>query len=250
MNNEVAKKETPNMSKEALAQLILNGNLALLRPEDKVTYYKNVCAIVGLNPLTKPFDYFIQNGKEVLYANKGCAEQLREIHKVSLQITDVKTLDGVYVVMVKASTPDGRIDAATGAVNIKGLQGENLANAFMKCETKAKRRATLSICGLNMLDEMEVQSIAAEIPPLTKGAENTPPPVQSPTEMLSATRKERTEVANKILGAQKKLKMELPALIEWVKAEFGKDDLKALSLPDMVMLLAQLEREAQMTVRS
>jgi hypothetical protein len=34
-----------------------------------------------------------------------------------------------------------------------------LANALMKAETKAKRRATLSICGLGMLDETEVEDI-------------------------------------------------------------------------------------------
>jgi len=39
------------------------------------------------------------------------------------------------------------------------LQGESLANALMKAETKAKRRVTLSICGLGMLDETEIGSI-------------------------------------------------------------------------------------------
>ena len=37
-----------------------------------------------------------------------------------------------------------------------------LANAFLKSETKAKRRVTLSICGLGLLDESEVDSIPAE----------------------------------------------------------------------------------------
>jgi hypothetical protein len=56
--------------------------------------------------------------------------------------------------------PDGRIDEATGAVTISGLKGEALANAMMKAETKAKRRVTLSMSGLNMLDESEVKDIA------------------------------------------------------------------------------------------
>ncbi len=42
---------------------------------------------------------------------------------------------------------------------IEGLKGEARANAIMKCVTKAKRRVTLSICGLGMLDETEVDSI-------------------------------------------------------------------------------------------
>src|SRR5690606_24912460 len=34
-----------------------------------------------------------------------------------------------------------------------------LANAYMKAETKAKRRVTLSICGLGWLDETETETI-------------------------------------------------------------------------------------------
>jgi hypothetical protein len=52
-----------------------------------------------------------------------------------------------------------------GAVSLldkygKLLPPEELANAFMKAETKAKRRVTLSICGLGFLDESEIESIA------------------------------------------------------------------------------------------
>jgi hypothetical protein len=44
-------------------------------------------------------------------------------------------------------------------VSIANVNGEARANAMMKAETKAKRRVTLSICGLGMLDETEVESI-------------------------------------------------------------------------------------------
>ena len=57
----------------------------------------------------------------------------------------------------------GRIDAALGSVSIVGLRGEALSNAKMKAETKAKRRATLSICGLGfVLDETEIETVPAE----------------------------------------------------------------------------------------
>jgi len=59
------------------------------------------------------------------------------------------------LVRYEASCPS----EATGAVDIKGLTGKNLANAFMKAETKAKRRVTLSICGLGFLDESEVEDM-------------------------------------------------------------------------------------------
>jgi hypothetical protein len=39
------------------------------------------------------------------------------------------------------------------------LKGDALANALMKCETKAKRRVTLSLAGLGWLDETELETI-------------------------------------------------------------------------------------------
>ena len=144
-----------------IERVIAGGDISRLSPEERVQYYKRLCDMMGLNPLTKPFEYITLQGKLVLYATKGCAEQLRKIHKISVRITDRQTINDVYVVTVEASGPDGRVDGATGAVPIQGLKGLDLANAFLKCETKAKRRVTLSICGLNMLDETEVDDIPA-----------------------------------------------------------------------------------------
>lgn len=143
----------------AIELTLLQGDLSKLNPNEKLSYFKSVCESVGLNPLTKPFEYIKLNGKEVLYATKGCAEQLRAVHKVSLRVTDTKKIEDVYVVTVEATDASGRTDSATGAVSVNGLKGDALANSFMKAETKAKRRVTLSICGLNMLDETEVETI-------------------------------------------------------------------------------------------
>jgi hypothetical protein len=66
--------------------------------------------------------------------------------------------------------PNGRQDESIGAVNIAGLKGENRANAMMKAETKAKRRVTLSICGLGLLDETEVETVGASPASLTTPA--------------------------------------------------------------------------------
>ena len=57
------------------------------------------------------------------------------------------------------------LQTSIGAVSIKGLQGENLANALMKAETKAKRRVTLSLAGLGWLDETE--NVAVEHVPVS-----------------------------------------------------------------------------------
>ena len=144
--------------------VLITGDLAKLTPEQRLSYYKNVCESLGLNPLTKPFAYIILSGKLTLYALKDCTEQLRSLHDVSVTALNSQRLDDVFVVTANVSRRGGRTDAATGAVAIAGLKGESLANALMKAETKAKRRATLSICGLGMLDETEVEELAAREP--------------------------------------------------------------------------------------
>jgi len=142
-----------------IESVLMKGDLSALNPAQKLEYYSKVCESVGLNPLTKPFEYMRLSNKEVLYATKGATEQLRNIHKISIKVVAREKIEDVYVVTAEAMGADGRCDSATGAVAIAGLKGESLANAFMKAETKAKRRVTLSICGLNMLDETEVESI-------------------------------------------------------------------------------------------
>lgn len=161
------------VSSEDVERVLILGDLAKLTPDQRVIYYRNLCDSVGLNPLTQPFQYLTLSGKLVLYARKDCTEQLRKIHGVSLRITSREVMDDVYVVTAEAADKIGRVDSATGAVPIGNLRGEAKANAFMKAETKAKRRVTLSICGLGMLDESEIDSIPGAQP--FTGAAPTPP---------------------------------------------------------------------------
>jgi hypothetical protein len=135
------------------------GDLSRLQPAERVSYYVAVCRSVGLNPLTKPFDYINLNGKLTLYSTKNATDQLRQIHSVSVDGLKRETVEGVHVVTANVSTKDGRRDEDVGAVSIAGLRGEALANALMKATTKAKRRATLSICGLSFVDESEIEAI-------------------------------------------------------------------------------------------
>ena len=167
--NAVAKTDNTDI----MEQVIIKGDLSKLTPQERTTYYMKVCDSIGLNPLTKPFEYIALNGKLVLYALKACTEQLRGIHDVSVTDLTETLVNDVFIVTAKVRNGAGRTDAAKGAVPIKGLQGENLANAMMKAETKAKRRATLSLCGLGWLDESEIESIpgAKVVPNAGDGAE-------------------------------------------------------------------------------
>jgi len=154
-------KEQYNLDK--ISSLILTGDLRQLSSEEKMQYYGKLCKSLGLNPLTKPFDYIILNGKEVLYANKNCAEQLRLLHGISVVDSQQEIINNLCVVKVKVQDKTGRYDVGTGIVPLTSygqqLTGDALANAMMKAETKAKRRATLSLCGLGMLDETELETI-------------------------------------------------------------------------------------------
>jgi hypothetical protein len=80
-------------------------------------------------------------------------------------------------VTVRATMPDGRQDEDDGAAPIGTLKGEALANAMMKATTKAKNRATLSICGLAMLDVSELESLPGV--DVSGGAESPENPYQT-----------------------------------------------------------------------
>ena len=156
----------PSVDPALVERVVIHGDLRQLSPAQKVSYYNAVCQSVGLNPLTRPFEYIVLNGKEVLYAKRDATDQLRMVHSVSVQIIAREVAEDCYVVTARASLPSGRCDESLGAVPIASLKGETRANAMMKCETKAKRRVTLSICGLGMLDETEVASIPGAVVPL------------------------------------------------------------------------------------
>lgn len=149
----------PQPLPQAVEQALVQGNLQTLTTEQRVTLYKQTCESLGLNPLTTPFSYLSLNGKLVLYATRNCTDQLRHLYHVSLDITSREMVDDLYIVTTRATLPDGRHDEKMGVIQVGNLKGEAKANALMKCETKSARRVTLSICGLSLLDEMEVETI-------------------------------------------------------------------------------------------
>jgi hypothetical protein len=144
---------------EAIENVLMQGDLLPLTVPQRLEYYKAVCKSLGLNPLTKPFAFISLNGKLVMYALKDCTEQLRKIHGIAIIESSGNKEDDLYVVRVKAQDRSGRTDSGTGVVPIHNLKGLDLANAIMKAETKAKRRATLSMAGLGFLDESELDAV-------------------------------------------------------------------------------------------
>jgi hypothetical protein len=171
----VPPSPTPPVPPEVLEQVLIGGDLSGLTSQQRADYYAAVCRALGLNPLTKPFEYLTLNGKLRLYALRDCADQLRRLHGISIYITNRERLSDIYVVTARVKDRTGREDESTGAVALGNLKGDALANALIKAETKAKRRVTLSLAGLGWLDETELDTIPgvrtgeALLPPAGEG---------------------------------------------------------------------------------
>jgi hypothetical protein len=151
---------------QIISSVILSGDLSKLSATDKVQYFNGYCERLGLDPFTQPFQILRLNGKEILYLTRAGAQQLNKLHSVSHEIVsrNIHEAASTYEVIARASLPDGRHTESIGAVTIANLKGEAYCNALMKAETKAKRRATLDLLGLGLLDETEVASIVTQEP--------------------------------------------------------------------------------------
>lgn len=208
---------------DLIERVVIHGDLKGLSPAERTQYYAAVCKSLGLNPLTRPFDYILLNGKLTLYAKRDATEQLRRVHGVSIERLEREVTEGIYTVTAYAVDASGRKDSSLGAVAIDNLKGEARANAMMKAETKSKRRVTLSICGLGLLDETEVETIPhavvdgpqvelapdrgesepKEAPPPSQGAGSDSPPSEESIPFESEEEvKERLASPPKITPAQ------------------------------------------------
>ena len=145
---------------DIMESVLIKGDLARLTPQERVAYYNAVCKSIGVNPLTQPLAYMNLQGKLSLYAKRDCADQLRRLRNVSIEILRQGLNDDLYSVHVQATDGKGRKDEDLGVVPLPAnVKGEFRANMMLKAVTKAKRRVTLSICGLGFLDETEVDDI-------------------------------------------------------------------------------------------
>ena len=149
---------------EAIIKKIVNagGDLTSLSADEKYQYCKLMAEKVGLEKEVAPFKILNLEGKQILYADKGTAEMLRKKHELSFTQPVYEKEDNVLSCTL-GITDGKRTDYDCGAVSIEGLGAVDYANAKMACMTKAKRRATLSFCGVGMIDESEFDTIQSKI---------------------------------------------------------------------------------------
>lgn len=162
-----AEMTLATISHDVLARVVesvvTRGDVSALTPVERARHYVQMCEVMGLNPHSQPFAFLKLNGKEVMYATRGATDQLAAHHKLTRKIIDgPKVIDLAGTKMVyavcEATHPNGRVETATATVPLT-----DPVNVLMKCETKAKRRATLSILGLGVLDESETETIPLDV---------------------------------------------------------------------------------------
>lgn len=113
---------------------------------------------LGLNPLTNAVRFIALQGGEALYVTRQGTDQIAarlRINRETIVGPEIRDIAGVKMVFcqVRATAPDGRSDVATATIPLK-----DPANDLMKCETKGKRRAVLSLVGLGLLTEEDAEA--------------------------------------------------------------------------------------------
>jgi hypothetical protein len=221
-SNSLATQPPPSdtTSAKVIESLVLRGDLSGLTPVQRARHYIQMCETLGLNPASHPFAFLRLNGKEILYTTRGATDQLAAIHRLNREIIDgpkVIDLAGTKLVyaVCRATHPNGRVETAVATVPLQDPQ-----NVLMKAETKCKRRATLSILGLGMLDEMELETIPANVQEPGGGVDLSlaEQPAQQPA--ADANAETPTEVPAQLGEFYERMKdIELPgeAVAVWMK---------------------------------
>jgi len=155
------REQSTAIDGRVVESIVMRGDISALSTEERARYYVQMCESLGLNPASQPLAALTLNGKQILYPTRGATDQLAATHRITREIVDgprLMDLNGTKLVyaVCRATHPNGRQETATATVPFT-----DPVNVLMKCETKAKRRATLSILGLGMLDESEIETIPA-----------------------------------------------------------------------------------------
>ena len=158
--SEVGRTRDSQAVAAIMTRVMVDNDLKQLQPAERLTYYFEVCRSLKLNPLTRPFLFVSLSGKLTLYATSDATNQIRSNKGISARIIGRRWDGEIYTVTAEARRPDGMTNEDEGSVSIgRYIMGEAKANAMMKDVTKAKRRATLGIAGLGVIDESELHSV-------------------------------------------------------------------------------------------
>lgn len=142
-----------------LAVQAAGRDTSFLSVEKKAAVLEGLARALGLNPLSQPVIFLKTQGREVVYVTKVGTDQIASrlrLQRRTIHGPDVRKVHGkdLAFCQVEVTAPDGRSEMSTATLPIT-----DPVNDLMKVESKAKRRATLSIAGLGLLTEEEIETI-------------------------------------------------------------------------------------------
>lgn len=195
MSEEIVKVEQQMIAElrqsESMRAYLRTGDLSTLPEPEQDKILVKMCAHYGLDPVLRPFCIIPAQNKKIWYATKAATDMVaardgltrkfkeRRIDKelmiceIIMEITDgTRIEEGTAVV----SLGEFARDPKSGQITERMMAGEALANAIMRCETKAKRRATLAWFGMpdgTGGEDIEVVSSPAATLPAAKPVQPT-----------------------------------------------------------------------------
>ncbi len=194
MSNKIQTQQ--NLSAEVVQRLLFSGDLRALTPEQKMQYHAILCNRLKLDPTGTPFEIIKMKNREVLYLTVAGVQQLIMNHNISLEYRDEKLSDGLLRVFYRARMGERFVDSS-GAVSIKGMSGDDLADAYLRCESKAVRRSVLNLIGMGSMDESEPVETSPAQPPQSE---------EKKSKYETSPRAVHGEAARKSLGEVEKRK--------------------------------------------
>jgi hypothetical protein len=108
---------------EARDHAIATNDLSKLAPRQRVGLVLALCKSLALNPLSRPFEFLVLDGKVTLYATKSATEQLARLHQISVKRTREANVGDLHVVEVEGRQPNGRTSFATKYVSLRDGRG-------------------------------------------------------------------------------------------------------------------------------
>lgn len=181
MSTDLVRQTDDAEGASALTHYLGTGDLSQLTGPQRAALYTRTCESLGINSLTRPFDWIefydpeTKGKKLVLYPSKSCADQLAYQHRIRVEVVEEKIVGSLFKVVVKGTMPSGRTETNIAYLDLTDrdgnqLRGQRLGNAFMKGHTKAKRRLIFGMVGL--MAPPDVEDLAQARPVYVDGGGN------------------------------------------------------------------------------
>jgi hypothetical protein len=215
-------------------------------------YIYTFCERVGVSPLAVPFSLMKTQRGMQLVANRNFYDAVASKYSVSRECVGEGFFEGtkLYYTRYRATTPDGRVTEDMALVDTAGLNGNDLANAIMKCHTKGRNRVTRAHLGFPFPDETEAETVPGarvlsieEVPNGGNGEPQQDQAVPKP-EPQKATEQQ----IKRIHALAKKLGMNEEAYRNLLAERFGCKTSKSLTAQqadELIREMSQMVRERE-----